>query len=87
MDNNRTVKKVFNTKLTGIRKIGRPKLRWENDVIKDIKTLGSEELEEHSNGKGKLAEASEEGQGPCRAVEVIMMMMMRKNNELEEKRA
>jgi hypothetical protein len=27
MDNNRTVKKVFNTKPIGIRKIGRPKLR------------------------------------------------------------
>jgi hypothetical protein len=27
MDNNRSVKKVFNTKPTGIRKIGRPKLR------------------------------------------------------------
>jgi hypothetical protein len=27
MDNNSTVKKVFNTKLIGIRKIGRPKLR------------------------------------------------------------
>jgi hypothetical protein len=40
MDNNRTVKKVFNTKLIGIRKIGRPKLRWEDDVIQDIKTLG-----------------------------------------------
>jgi hypothetical protein len=33
-------------------------------------------LEERSNGKGKLAEASEEGQGPCRAVETMMMMMM-----------
>jgi hypothetical protein len=40
MDNNRTVKKVFNTKPTVIRKTGRPKLRWEDDVIKDIKTLG-----------------------------------------------
>jgi hypothetical protein len=40
MDNNRTVKKVFNTKPTGIRKIGWPKLRWEDDVIQDIKTLG-----------------------------------------------
>jgi hypothetical protein len=39
-DNNRTVKKVFNTKPTGIRKIGRPKLRWEDDVIQDIKTSG-----------------------------------------------
>jgi hypothetical protein len=40
MDNNRTVKKVFNTKPTGIREIGRPKLRWEDDVNQDIKTLG-----------------------------------------------
>jgi hypothetical protein len=28
-DNNRTVKKVFNTKPIGIRKIARPKLRWK----------------------------------------------------------
>jgi hypothetical protein len=39
MNNNKTVKKVFNTKPIGIRKTGRPKLRWE-DVIQDIKTLG-----------------------------------------------
>jgi hypothetical protein len=39
-DNNRAVKKVFNTKPTGIRKIGKPKLRWEDDVIRDISTLG-----------------------------------------------
>jgi CRISPR/Cas system CMR-associated protein Cmr1 (group 7 of RAMP superfamily) len=45
MDNNKTVKKVSETKPKGIRKIGRPKLRWEEDVIQDIKT-GSEELEE-----------------------------------------
>jgi hypothetical protein len=40
MDNNRTVKKVYNTKPIRIRKIGRPKLRWEDDVIQDIRTLG-----------------------------------------------
>jgi hypothetical protein len=40
MDNNRTVKKVFNTKPIGIRKIGRRKLRWEDDVIQGIKTWG-----------------------------------------------
>jgi hypothetical protein len=39
-DNNWTVKKAFKTKLIGIRKVGRPKLRWENDVIQYIKTLG-----------------------------------------------
>jgi hypothetical protein len=33
----------------------------------------SEELEERGNGKGKLAEASEEGQGPRRAVEPMMI--------------
>jgi hypothetical protein len=31
-------------------------------------------LEELGNGKGKLAKASEEGQGPRRAVEPMMMM-------------
>jgi hypothetical protein len=40
VDNIRTVKKVFNTKPIGIRKIGRPKLRWEDDVIQDMKILG-----------------------------------------------
>jgi hypothetical protein len=40
MDNDRAVKKVFNTKPIGIRKIGRPKLRWEDDVTQDVKTLG-----------------------------------------------
>jgi hypothetical protein len=40
MDNNRTVKKVLDTKPIGTRKIGRPKLRWEDDVIQDIKALG-----------------------------------------------
>jgi hypothetical protein len=39
MDNNNTVKKVFNTEPVGIRKFRRLKLRWE-DVIQDIKTLG-----------------------------------------------
>jgi hypothetical protein len=44
MDNNRTVKKVFDTKPIGTRKIGRPKLSWEDDVIQDIKTLGVKNL-------------------------------------------
>jgi hypothetical protein len=39
MDNNRAVNKVLSTKPIRIRKIGRPELRWEDDVIQDIKTL------------------------------------------------
>jgi hypothetical protein len=36
-------------------------------------------LEERSNGIGKLAEASKEGQGPRRAVEPMMMFYAHKN--------
>jgi hypothetical protein len=34
---NRTMKKIFNTKPEGIKKVGRPKLRW----IKCVRTLDS----------------------------------------------
>jgi hypothetical protein len=34
-------------------------------------------LEKFGNGKGKLANASEEGQGPRRDVEPMMMMMIK----------
>jgi hypothetical protein len=40
LDNNKTVKKVFNIKPIGIRKIGRAKLRSEDNVIQDINTFG-----------------------------------------------
>jgi hypothetical protein len=33
-------KKVFVTRPEGTRKIGRPKLRWEDGVTQDIKALG-----------------------------------------------
>jgi hypothetical protein len=41
MENSRTVKKVFDTRLEGSRKIGRPELRWEDGVIQDIRVLGA----------------------------------------------
>jgi hypothetical protein len=37
---NRTIKKIFNTKPEGTRKVGRPKLRWEECACQDIRTLG-----------------------------------------------
>jgi hypothetical protein len=48
MYNNRTVKKVFNSKPIGIRKIGRPKLRWEDDEIQDIKNWWNVAMEEET---------------------------------------
>jgi hypothetical protein len=37
---NRTIKKIFNTKPEGTRKVGRPRLRWEECVWQDIRILG-----------------------------------------------
>jgi hypothetical protein len=37
---NRTIKNIFNTKPEGTRKVGRPKLRWEECVCQDIRILG-----------------------------------------------
>jgi hypothetical protein len=42
-------------------------------------------LEELSNGKGRLAETSEEGQGPHRSVETMMMMMRRLHSAIIQK--
>jgi hypothetical protein len=36
----RTIKKIFNIKPEGTRKMGRPKLRWEECVCQDIRILG-----------------------------------------------
>jgi hypothetical protein len=37
---NRTIKKIFNTKPEGTRKVGRPKFRWEECLCHDIRMLG-----------------------------------------------
>jgi hypothetical protein len=41
VNNDRTLKKIFNTKLDGARSVGRPKLRWEDGVDQDIRILGA----------------------------------------------
>jgi hypothetical protein len=37
---NRIIEEIFNTKPEGTRKVGRPKLRWEECVCQDIRILG-----------------------------------------------
>ena len=39
MSNERTLKKIFNTKPEGT-SVGRPKLRWEDGVVQDTRVLG-----------------------------------------------
>jgi len=33
------LKKIFNTKLDGVRRVGRPKVRWEDGVDQDMRAL------------------------------------------------
>ena len=40
MNNDRTLKKIFNTKPDGARSVGRPKLRWKDGVDQDMRILG-----------------------------------------------
>jgi hypothetical protein len=40
MNNDRTIKKIFNTKMDGVRSAGRPRLRWEDGADQDIRILG-----------------------------------------------
>jgi hypothetical protein len=39
MNNEKTIKKIFNTKPDGVRRGGRPKMRWEDVVDQDIRIL------------------------------------------------
>jgi hypothetical protein len=39
MNDNRTLKKILNTKLDGVRRAGRPKMRWEDGVVQDMRIL------------------------------------------------
>jgi hypothetical protein len=40
MNNDRTLKKIFNTKPDGVSSAGRPKLQWEDGDDQDIRILG-----------------------------------------------
>jgi hypothetical protein len=55
MSNDRTLKKIFNTKPDGVRSVGRPKLRWEDGVDQDIRILGVKNLKEVKIKKNEWA--------------------------------
>jgi hypothetical protein len=73
---NRIIKKIFNTKPEGTRKVGRTKLKCGECVCQDIRILGAKELEECGTEKGRRVNNFEEGQGSQRAVMPVMMLMM-----------
>jgi hypothetical protein len=80
MNNNRTIKKIFNTKSDGVRSVGRTKLRWEDGADQDMRISGVKNWKKFALKREEWAELLKEGQGPPRAVEPMMMMMQKLAN-------
>jgi hypothetical protein len=64
MNNDRTIKKIFNTKPDGVRRVGRPKLRWENGVDQDMRILEVKNLKKVALDRDEWAKLLKKG---CRA--------------------
>ena len=58
MNNDRTNKKIINTKPDGVRSVGKPKLRWEDCVDQDIRLLGVKNWKKVALNRGDMGEAS-----------------------------
>jgi hypothetical protein len=71
----RMIKKII-IKAKGTRKVGRPRLRWEEYVWQDIRILGVKNWRSMASNREELRANSEEGQGPHRAALPMLMMMM-----------
>jgi hypothetical protein len=72
MNNDRTLKKIFNIKPDGVRRVGRPKLRCNDGVDQDMRIL------EVTNWKKVALDRDEWAnflRRTPRAVEPMMMMM------------
>ena len=55
MSDERTLKKIFNTKPDGTRSVGRPKLRWEDGVVQDTRILGVKSWKKAALNRDKWA--------------------------------
>jgi hypothetical protein len=56
MNNDRTPKKIFNTKPDGARSSGRPKLRWEDGVEQNMRILGLKNWKEIALNRDEWAQ-------------------------------
>jgi len=56
MNNDSTLKKIFNTKPDGARIVGRPKLQWEDGVDQDMKILGVKNLKKVALNRDEWAQ-------------------------------
>ena len=68
MSEERVVKRLYENTPEGSRNVGRPRLRWMDDVSEDLRRMGVK-LEDTCTQKRRLEDGREGGQGPTRAVE------------------
>jgi len=54
MDQARPARKLLDWKPMGIRPVGRPRQRWQEDVMEDVKKLKVKKLEGNSKGQKNL---------------------------------
>ena len=54
MDQARPIRKLLGWKPMGTRPVGRPRQRWQEDVMEDLKKLKIKELEGNSKGQKNL---------------------------------
>jgi len=57
-NNDKTLKKIFNAKLDGVRRAGRPKLRWEDGVDQDMRILEVKKWNEVHSKQRQMGKAS-----------------------------
>jgi len=62
MDQGRTVKKIFENKLEGNRRKGRPRLRWLEDAAKDLREMKAKRWRQNAVDREEWAFVIKEGQ-------------------------
>jgi len=66
VNNDRILTKILNTKPDGVRRVGRPKLRWEDGVDQKMRILGGKKWKKVALDKdawGKLLQKTRAHQG------------------------
>jgi hypothetical protein len=74
MDQQRPAKRILNAKLEGTRRRGRPKLRWEDGVGKDVKALGERNWKNIARNREIWQKLLRKAMAQKRAVVPMMMM-------------
>jgi len=74
MNNDRTLKKVFNTKPDGVRRVVRLKLRWEDGVDPDMRILEVKNWKKVALDRDEWAKLLKKARSHQGAVKPMMMM-------------